>query len=469
MKATWIQIFILSAIAIITEQSGFEEFVEYKEFSDLKEKVVNLETTLTHKKASLEGFLNGFSNHTDSFICRACMKVYGEIYYLLTNYYSKTGGLQLARFLCHEIIGFSKEACSGFVDTYGPVLVTSLLDHYMTPEYKCRYKWICPNDHFISLNADDYAKEVLKDKPVNSTDPVIGNATRWNVLHVTDIHTDLLYKEGSRGECPDANCCRDSSLSGSVSDDKKAGKWGYVGKCDIPVRTLENFVNQAVKQQKPDFILWTGDNPSHSIWDNNNQEEIFNITSIFTNLLSGHNIPIYPCLGNHEKFPADQFFPFEDKDPQEKKLLQFFADLWRPLLGEDAYQEFLQYGFYSKKHLDTNLRIVSFNCLYCDVVNFYLIKDPTDPTGQIEWLENTLKLAESNNEVVYIIGHMPVGDTSILSECSKRIKAIVDRYSHIIRGIFGGHTHYDEVKVLSEYFDKDKITGLSFIAPSLTT
>jgi sphingomyelin phosphodiesterase len=462
MKYSIVIFYTLSYICICKNMTDYEI-----KFDELTAKFIELKRSVEERKSSA-GFLE-YKGHTDGIVCRTCLSIAGEIYYLATTYYDDTGMLKVASFLCHYVIGFSPEACNGFIYKFGPVLITSLLGHYMTPEYICNSPYVCSTEHYITLDSDDYARELLKDKPSNITKTTIDIVSkRWKMLHVTDIHTDLFYQVGSLGDCPDSNCCRNTP-SYDIPLEKKAGPWGYIGKCDLPLKTLSHFVEKAVYNDKPDFIIWTGDNPSHSIWDANNQEEIFNITRIFTTMLLQPGIPVYPTLGNHEKFPADQFFPFEDPKQEEKPLLKFFADQWRHWLGEEAYNEFLRYGFYSKRHLDTNLRIVSYNCLYCDILNFYLIKDPTDPSGQIRWLERTLRYAELNDEVVYIIGHIPVGDTSILSECSKRIKAIIDRYSHIIRGIFGGHTHYDEVKVISEYFNKDKISAISFIAPSLTT
>ena len=82
---------------------------------------------------------------------------------------------------------------------------------------------------------------------------------------------------------------------------------------------------------------------------------------------------------------------------------------------------------------------------------------------------NQARKAEQNNEEVYLIGHIPSGDTSLLSECAKRHIALIDRFSHIIRGQFAGHTHYDEVKIMRDYFNKDRANSIVYIAPSLTS
>ena len=290
------------------------------------------------------------------------------------------------------------------------------------------------------------------------------------MLHVTDIHTDTKYAEGSIGNCIDPFCCRKDSKPDKKEKIENSGRWGYLGKCDLPVNTLINFIETVASEIQPDIVIWTGDNPSHAEWEDDTTQQIYTVTKLFTNLLNekiSNKTVIYPSLGNHEKFPADQFFPFDDQ--KEKPLLKFFADLWSDWLGEEAYQTFSNYGYYSKKHLDTNLRIISYNCLYCDIFNFYLIKNPTDPNNQIQWLERTLRQAEIDNEIVYVIGHISAADTSMLTECAKRFKALTDRFSHIIKGQFAGHTHFDEIKVMNEYFDNSKVSGIVYLAPSLTT
>ena len=204
---------------------------------------------------------------------------------------------------------------------------------------------------------------------------------------------------------------------------------------------------------------------------------MFKITKILTDLLDiklskfNLNIQVYPSLGNHEKFPNDQFYPYDSQ--KENIMLKTYGEYWKNWLGTEAYETFINFGYYSKKHLDTNLRVISYNCLYCDSVNFYLIKNPTNPNNQIDWLENELRKAEQNNEVVYLISHIPYIDGFFLNECAKRFKALVDRFSYIIRGQFAGHTHNDEINIQTEYFQQGKkekeITGVVFTAPSFTT
>lgn len=227
----------------------------------------------------------------------------------------------------------------------------------------------------------------------------------------------------------------------------------------------------------PDIIIWTGDNPSHNLVNLKNQNAVFNVTKTLTDQFNeitkslNHNIAVYPSLGNHEKFPNDILNPYDEYSL--KKIYKAYGDIWKDWLGEEAYKTFIEFGYYSKKHLNTNLKIVSYNCLYCDGMNFFLLKNPTNPQKQFDWLESELRNAENNNEFVYLITHIPLVDHFFLKQCAKRLQALLDRFSYIIRGHFTGHTHNDHVNIHSEYFADDKgnrnITGAVFTAPSLTT
>lgn len=84
-------------------------------------------------------------------------------------------------------------------------------------------------------------------------------------------------------------------------------------------------------------------------------------------------------------------------------------------------------------------------------------------------MEEVFRSAEINGEYVYIIGHIPPGDTNYLSQCSKRYNALIDRFSYLIKGQFFGHTHFDEFRIIHEYFNYTNIAGVIFAAPSVTT
>ncbi|KAL1467287.1 hypothetical protein MTO96_026222 [Rhipicephalus appendiculatus] len=69
------------------------------------------------------------------------------------------------------------------------------------------------------------------------------------VLHISDTHYDPEYSPGSNAVCDDPVCCRkNNGLPKSAAD--RAGRWGHLGKCDIPLRTLESALKHASENHK---------------------------------------------------------------------------------------------------------------------------------------------------------------------------------------------------------------------------
>lgn len=115
---------------------------------------------------------------------------------------------------------------------WAPTVIDALIEHYFDAEYLCSVPIICKYEHFQRLNPDVYAKELLKDKPENKAPVITGNRT-LKVLHMSDVHTDLKYQEGSNGNCGKPLCCRvENGIPSNLS--QAAGRWGYQGFCDLP-------------------------------------------------------------------------------------------------------------------------------------------------------------------------------------------------------------------------------------------
>jgi len=91
-------------------------------------------------------------------------------------------------------------------------------------------------------------------------------------------------------------------------------------------------------------------------------------------------------MWNHEREHIDMFdATVFDKD--EKDFLMKFWDIYSKFLEPEQVKQFYQSWFYSAKYKNTNLRIISMNSFLCDALNFYLIKNPTDPLGQMARFE----------------------------------------------------------------------------------
>lgn len=138
------------------------------------------------------------------------------------------------------------------------------------------------------------------------------------------------------------------------------------------------------------------------------------IAGLFKDYFVAKGIPVFPsvgkkCLanllfyakssltGNHEEFPVDQF----PGPPQNSPLMTTLADVWAPFLPKAALTTVRIGGYYTTTVAETvehiqatrasagvsasveDLRIVALNTMYCDALNFFLIKGIPDPAGQV--------------------------------------------------------------------------------------
>ena len=363
---------------------------------------------------------------------------------------------------------YDKEVCEGFIDKYGHVIIDSFFTKYFSGYFFCEKIELCPVEVTKNYsNTEKYAERLInekKEKQKTKEKPKENGEIK--MLQITDLHIDFDYQENCSTVCLKPICCRNDSTpepTGYLS-----GKYGTEAACDIPPILFESFVEDAIKRNV-DFVIWTGDNAPHDSWKNT-QEQVYEIASKIKKMLDKlfHNgtndIPIFYSLGNHEKYPNDDF-----KD-NETVMLSRMAEIFKDYLDEQSIKTFKEGGYYSKKLEGTNLRIIAINCLACDCFNFNLFNSTKYyAKNMFVWLENELKKAEENKEFVYILNHFPFNGDFTLTECAKRFQALFDRYEYTVRGIFSGHTHMDDIEGISEYFNKSKIIHLNFIAPQLTT
>mmetsp|Transcript_32963 Transcript_32963/g.43419 ORF Transcript_32963/g.43419 Transcript_32963/m.43419 type:complete len:259 (+) Transcript_32963:560-1336(+) len=79
----------------------------------------------------------------------------------------------------------------------------------------------------------------------------------------------------------------------------------------------------------------------------------------------------------------------------------------------------------------------------CYYFNIYLLGEMNDPGNHLAWLEKTLREMQDNGEVAIMIGHHSPGFPDCLSEWSKRLEAILERYQDVVRLSFFGHIHLE--------------------------
>jgi sphingomyelin phosphodiesterase len=361
-----------------------------------------------------------------------------------------------------------EQLCAGVVPEFAPEIIYIFSQKYVDPKRVCTALGFCkPKPLGLSALREEVKRvEALTRKPQN-----IPKVRKSNVkapsngyfFQISDLHLDPSYREGAVIDCGLPLCCRTGN---STQPGNSSRLWGEY-ECDPPQRMVQAALSVITQDQEklPDFVLWTGDTPPHDIWEESQVGQVKRMKAVSDLLYAmlGNNIPVYPAFGNHDTFPVDQFA----EPPLNQWLMNNISLIWGRWLSSSALTTLRIGGYYSVTP-EAGLRIISINTQYCDNVNFWLWLDHEDPTGQLAWLTTELSAAESNNEKVYIIGHIPPGDDTCESRYSRKYFAIVQRFNQTIAGQFFGHTHHDAFQVFREAYTDAKPMNLAYIAPSIT-
>ncbi|EAR99710.1 ser/thr phosphatase family protein (macronuclear) [Tetrahymena thermophila SB210] len=429
----------------------------------LKNEVLgNKNSTITEQVMKLQQNVQGEGFSTN--LCQQCQSFYNSILSLnLTKYGQEL--THIIQFGCSILKIETPWICFSAVGEMAPSVLQGFAKRYLNPLYVCPSLGLCP-PYYHNLNITAIAQNIIKDTPqVNRPAPTLKKTFKF--LHMSDLHFDGLYLEGANGQCTVPDCCR--FTSGKPKDESaKAGYWGYLGNCDIPFRTIEAAIRYIKNNlaDEIDFIIWTGDNTNHYIWEQSfesNTDQTIRITNLLKKELP--HIKVFPITGNHESFPVNVYDYFGDRENQQNDI---FATSWEQWIGKEAADEYRQNGFYSSliTKYSQPLRIIAINTQAGNNENWYLIQNPTDPKGQLKWLKNQLQQAELNNEKVFIIGHIPSIFT--LQEWAQIYTALIQRYSNIIISQFYGHTHNEQISVFRNQAT-DQINNVMFITGSLTS
>ena len=396
----------------------------------------------------------------EDFSCTLCKRLTDAVRTTVEEKYTPDELIHIAVLFCS--FGKSYDYCNSFLSSYGIPLLKNVFLRLTNADNFCHTLGFCLEGEECE-DTYDYAIRLLKDKPNKKREPIDTTAPTLRMLQLTDTHYDPNYRENSSIYCNERLCCHEPASNYSRI---KSGKFGSYINCDTSLNTLTSFA-QAAKELEPDFIIWTGDNPEHNNAYNGSQEEVYYITQTIKDTIEEAfgNITVYPVIGNHEVYPNDLW------KPGNYKIFEELAEIYKDyFFDEEAYESFSKYGYYTEVHPGTNLRIIALNCIYCDAADLYLLSTTHEEAkAEFIWLEKVLREAEKNNEYVYILDHFPINGDFTLYECSKRLRALFDRFDYIIRGYFSGHTHHEDISPVRRYFEPRPIINMNYIAPSLST
>lgn len=81
------------------------------------------------------------------------------------------------------------------------------------------------------------------------------------------------YTAGTAADCKEPLCCRkDSELPSGRR--RGAGYWGTYSKCDLPLRTIKNLMENVAAAGPWDWVYWTGDIPAHNVWAQTRNQQL---------------------------------------------------------------------------------------------------------------------------------------------------------------------------------------------------
>ncbi|XP_076234537.1 sphingomyelin phosphodiesterase [Calliopsis andreniformis] len=271
-----------------------------------------------------------------------------------------------------------------------------------------------------------------------------------NILQLTDFHYDPEYEPNGNTNCGEPVCCRKGQ--NTTNANSLAGFWGDYASCDTPWHSIIDVFSH-IKQthQNIDYIYFTGDIIDHGVWETSKNRNKRSIQEVYNKIRETFkDTQVYPILGNHEPHPLNQFAPktITDDNLTTNWLYELLADLWISYgwLPESTRSTIHQGGYYTVSP-KKGFRIIALNSNVCYSYNWWLLYRPKDPDGQLQWFANTLSKAEENKEFVHILSHIPINSNSCLNTWKQEYLKIIDRFSHLIKAEFNGHTHTDEIGI----------------------
>ncbi len=326
--------------------------------------------------------------------------------------------------------------------------------------------------------------------PSAPAEPFASNSTSCQVplnnpyfIHLSDIHLNYLD-----------SCYRNSDLGDAFWDRTKDRLELIIG-CKTP----------------PRFILFTGDLPGHcgnsgtpleghqkKIQEGSIQEVLKNLRE----LVAGKGIPLLFVPGNNDALNGD-YFPFSDANNQSVFSLARDPNLPYPALNAHLpcgqppcmLESDTLMGYYAAKPID-GLRVLALNTVM--FVNGYHAASTQEwhaaGDQQMDWIGAQLDSAAKYGDKVYIMMHVPPGLNayscdSLGNNCSSfwndgpsadttwqyQFLAHVGDHYQDIAGVFYGHTHMDELRLLYKPKDPsnpnapDEVSEIALGAPGVTT
>jgi hypothetical protein len=154
--------------------------------------------------------------------------------------------------LC-ELSGWTGQrfkVCPSFISLYYESMLPVITDYIVTRERVCvEALEVCSTPVVHQIDLEKVVDDILATKPeIIKNDDFLDNLyaqiaadpnprETLTAIHISDVHIDADYVEGSLANCSEYLCCRDYAGYPKRKGDIPAGKWGS-GQCDLPIHTF---------------------------------------------------------------------------------------------------------------------------------------------------------------------------------------------------------------------------------------
>ena len=264
---------------------------------------------------------------------------------------------------------------------------------------------------------------------------------------------------------------------------------------------LDSILNGA---QPPRFVIYTGDLPAHYSCSKHcylppNQRTSHNanmrmILADLRDLVAKSRIPLFFVPGNNDGLAGDYFSFADRREATPFSLVPAASNPYpalntarqcgkAPCLLADPHPKL---GYYAARPIE-GLRLIGLNTIIWGTTYWSVdgISQRDAGNTQMAWLAQQLKAAAAAGEKVYILMHIPPGlDAYAVSTGSPtptmwaqlpttginwqdQFLGLVDQHAATVTGLFYGHTHMDEVRLLYDRSGQ-KVTQVAISSPGVT-
>ncbi|KAJ2776395.1 Endopolyphosphatase [Coemansia interrupta] len=248
-------------------------------------------------------------------------------------------------------------------------------------------------------------------------------------LHITDLHIDPNYVEGSTtySQChrpPPAKAQASSVIGGGSQDGHRdTGRFGIAqAKCDSPVALINATSDylRAVWADTLDFVVWTGDSGRHDGDAENPRtfDEIIEENRIaaaaMRRTFAAHT-PVVPNIGNNDISPHNELAAPGHK--RAAKTFRLLADAWGDYIPADQRATFLYGGYYARDVADyadarggaRGLTALSLNTIYWYRANAKVggcAAEDSPGLAQLAWMRYQMRRARERRRDIILLGHV---------------------------------------------------------------